>query len=556
LCIFVFVTGDEVYSFIPFFICIKRVNLRFITIIEYQMIKYFPLFALLLITNLLSAQTSSSTLSTELRWQQNKWKSETLTIPLNNPEPFIACSMLWEEAPTQPQIRFSNDGVQWTRWETLNMDTHLDQYDGHWVSELYFASKSAKFVQIQSDVDLGPVKANFFDPGRTPERATPENTTIETRDPSYCPCPQPDFEGRLDWCPDGSCPEDATPVNTTATHLIVHHSAGTNTSNDWAAVVRSIWNFHTGFNGWDDIGYNWLVDPNGVIYEGRGDGRLGAHFCGTNGGTMGVCVLGDFTNISPSQNAIAGLESLLAWKACDINVDPLGSAFHGSSGLTLNRISGHRDGCGTSCPGEMFYPQFPDLREGVVDYIGSSCAPIGVPQNLTATATSETAILLEWEDITDNETGFEVEVSDAFNGDYTLLTTVGVNVTSYEHTGLTPSTGYYYQVRAINDQDVSAYSNRAFAFTTIVNTDDLLDNASLEIFPNPAKEQLTIKWNQPVAGNIRFVLLNNIGQSVLETSSSGQLLQQQLSVEQYPNGIYWLKIESDTDLLSYKVVIQ
>jgi hypothetical protein len=67
---------------------------------------------------------------------------------------------------------------------------------------------------------------------------------------------------------------------------------------------------------------------------------------------------------------------------------------------------------------------------------------------------------------------------------------------------------------------------------------------------------LTIKWNQPVAGNIRFVLLNNIGQSVLETSSSGQLLQQQLSVEQYPNGIYWLKIESDTDLLSYKVVIQ
>jgi hypothetical protein len=127
-------------------------------------------------------------------------------------------------------------------------------------------------------------------------------------------------------------------------------------------------------NGWDDIGYNWLIDPNGVLYEGRGDGRLGAHFCGTNGGTAGVCILGDFTDITPTYSAIDKLTSLYSWKACDNGIDPLGAEFHPGSGKVVPNIAGHRDGtCSTSCPGDAFYPLLPQVRTAIQDRIENVC---------------------------------------------------------------------------------------------------------------------------------------------------------------------------------------
>ena len=84
--------------------------------------------------------------------------------------------------------------------------------------------------------------------------------------------------------------------------MVVHHSAGANEARDWAAVMRSIWVLHVAGNGWNDIGYNFLIDPNGVIYEGRagGDGVIGAHFSGVNTGTMGVSMVGTFSSQAPT----------------------------------------------------------------------------------------------------------------------------------------------------------------------------------------------------------------------------------------------------------------
>ncbi|MES2628418.1 MAG: hypothetical protein V4616_05565, partial [Bacteroidota bacterium] len=72
-----------------------------------------------------------------------------------------------------------------------------------------------------------------------------------------CNCTTPTFCDRSCWCPSGDCPEPASPTPTTATHIIVHHSAGFNTSTDFKAVVAYYWDFHVNTNGWDDIGYNW-----------------------------------------------------------------------------------------------------------------------------------------------------------------------------------------------------------------------------------------------------------------------------------------------------------
>src|SRR5688572_1549995 len=204
---------------------------------------------------------------------------------------------------------------------------------------------------------------------------------------------KPPVVTRTAWgCPDG---QDSgwTPQYTTVTHLIVHHSATTNVSSDWAAVVRSIWNYHTHTQGWIDIGYNYLIDPNGIVYEGRagGDNAIGAHFSCRNGNTMGVCMLGTFTSVSPTAAALNSLKQLLAWKAEQRGIDPLGSSYHPGTLQTMPNISGHRNGnpaypsnacTTTSCPGNNLYAQLPAIRSDVNQLIGS-----GVPTLATQPAT-------------------------------------------------------------------------------------------------------------------------------------------------------------------------
>ncbi len=294
--------------------------------------------------------------------------SGNLIIPITNPEPFLAYALVWRGEASPLQIRFSSDGSTWSDWQVVQEDGHTEQSADRHVSELYFTSKQHHFFQVlHANVDT---EIHFYSPDDTPEISV---QNVEPRS-NECACAQPTYQNRAAWCPNGNCPPNPAPSVTSVTHLIVHHSAGTNESSDWAAMVRSIWNFHVNVNGWSDVGYNWLIDPNGVVYEGRGDNILGAHFCGTNSGTMGVCVLGDFTNIEPTEAAKNSLVALLAWKSCDRNIDPLGSAFHAASSRNLQNISGHRDGCSTECPGNVLYPLLGSIRQGVVDFIANNCS--------------------------------------------------------------------------------------------------------------------------------------------------------------------------------------
>lgn len=295
--------------------------------------------------------------------------SEDIVIPIANPEPFLAYALVWEDDENVPQIRFSKDGSHWSDWQMISEDAHFEQTKGRKVSGLYLTDKSNHFFQVSNIKNN--VEVHFYSPDATPETSLQNPVQPRSED---CPCAQPAYQNRANWCPDNNCPPNASPSFTNVTHLIVHHSAGTNVANDWAAIVRAIWNLHVNVNGWADVGYNWLIDPNGVVYEGRGDDVLGAHFCGTNGGTMGVCLLGDFTNIEPATAAQNSLIELLAWKSCDRSIDPLGVSLHASSGRNLRHISGHRDGCSTACPGNMFYPLLDGIILGVANYIETVCS--------------------------------------------------------------------------------------------------------------------------------------------------------------------------------------
>lgn len=291
-------------------------------------------------------------------------------IPLTDISPFLAWSAVWAGDAPGLWVRFSADGREWSPWSFCEPDLHAAELPDRTVGQLRFEDSALRFFQVRSDEEVEEAVFHFFSPG--PELPAAQSTA-SGEFTAACPCPLPAFQKREDWCPDGSCPPAANPSFTTVTHLIVHHSATSNTASNWAAVVRSFWDFHVNTNGWADIGYNWLIDPNGVLYQGRGDNVLGAHFCGTNGQTMGVCVIGTYTTVTPTAAALDRLRELLAWKSCNVAADPLSMMLHASSGLNLFRISGHRDGCSTECPGNAFYPMLPAVRQTVANYIDVAC---------------------------------------------------------------------------------------------------------------------------------------------------------------------------------------
>jgi N-acetylmuramoyl-L-alanine amidase/Secretion system C-terminal sorting domain len=236
-----------------------------------------------------------------------------------------------------------------------------------WVGELLYLDKNLSKIHLKiskkdKKVVLKKATIRFFNPG---ESNTTGDINLKTRGGV---CPQPASRKRAEWGAALNLNENiysGSPSFTTVTHIIVHHSDGSNTSSDWDAVVRAILDFHVNTNGWADVAYNWLIAPTGKLYVGRGGGNnvLGAHYCAKNGNTMGICLLGNYTNVAPTDTALKTLEKIIAWKCTDSNIDPLATANHAVG--NLKTIEGHRSGCATDCPGNMTYALLDNIRTNV-----------------------------------------------------------------------------------------------------------------------------------------------------------------------------------------------
>lgn len=304
--------------------------------------------------------------------------AENTSTTFSNPNPesdFTGISAYSLSADAQLYLNYrTKEKEEWSAWKNIPPYTESET-PGRQAFEalpLFFSFDSIQF-QVEGG-NMASVTFRLFQPsGRLP---IPEQTSAVS-DSIACSCAQPLVCQRNCWCPDGSCPKDTTPTQTTPTHIIIHHSAGFSDYNDYQWVVSYYWDLHVNTNGWDDIGYNWLIDPNGIIYEGRGSGALGAHFSCMNSETTGICMIGNFMTSSPKDTAIRSLEALLAWEACDKQIDPDGYSAHISSQLFLANISSHRDGnnspaaiscaSGTVCPGDSLYMLLPQIRQNVSD---------------------------------------------------------------------------------------------------------------------------------------------------------------------------------------------
>ncbi|MDG4862773.1 FG-GAP-like repeat-containing protein [Streptomyces sp. T-3] len=243
------------------------------------------------------------------------------------------------------------------------------------------------------------------DPGTPTE--TPSDTATPTQTPTTDPAPtptkptappstvkRPPITGRASWGANESTVKDPVEYIDKVQAVFIHHTTGANNYScaESPALVRGIMAFHIDVKGWNDLGYNFLVDKCGQIFEGRAGGAdlpvKGAHTYGYNSYSTGIALLGDFEGftdpVDPAKNRPAGtptraaLESasrVAAWKLGQYGGDPKGKVtlqqiLTRPDGTTydgelksFNVISGHRDGFATECPGKNLYSKLQTIRD-------------------------------------------------------------------------------------------------------------------------------------------------------------------------------------------------
>jgi hypothetical protein len=194
------------------------------------------------------------------------------------------------------------------------------------------------------------------------------------------------------WGGDGVTPR-AAPGYGDVQVAFVHHTVSANDygPEDSAGIVLSMAKYHRDVNGWNDLGYNFVVDRYGQIFEGRAGGVdqavIGAQAQGYNSHSTGIANIGTFTAVGQTDAALDALSRLIAWKLPLHGAPVVGQVTLTSAGgednryrsgtpVVFQRISGHRDGDATACPGDALYAQLPALRQRTVAIAPAITAPV------------------------------------------------------------------------------------------------------------------------------------------------------------------------------------
>jgi len=280
-----------------------------------------------------------------------------------------------DAAGLEPQVRVRADGT-WSPWRHLEADPHEPTSgtadaaarrggtDALWVGEAdaVQVSFAARPVGGPAGMQLVLIDAGAAQPtGATATlQAVPGAPTVVSRE---------SWGARAQAC----APDVATELK----GAVVHHTAGADYTTQAQAMqqIRADQAFHIDEKGWCDIGYNFVVDKWGTIYEGRDNSLtrpvIGAHTPGANTGTVGVAMLGTFTSASPSTAAQQAVGQVIGWRLGAYGLDPLsettyvaaeGSRDPAGTVVTKPRVMGHRDMAATECPGNAGYPNLPAIR--------------------------------------------------------------------------------------------------------------------------------------------------------------------------------------------------
>jgi N-acetylmuramoyl-L-alanine amidase len=198
--------------------------------------------------------------------------------------------------------------------------------------------------------------------------------------------PKPTIVSRAGWgadLPTGGCPPRRPPEYGTVQAAVIHHTvnANTYTPEEAPSIVLGICRFHVYANGWNDIGYNALVDRYGTLYEGRAGGLkspvVGAQAQGFNAQTTSIASIGDYTSELPTPETQRSIIQFLAWKMAVNRAYPVTTAvqltsaggsesrYPAGSIVTVPRIIGHTTLGVTACPGGAMIPLIPQIQAAV-----------------------------------------------------------------------------------------------------------------------------------------------------------------------------------------------
>lgn len=180
--------------------------------------------------------------------------------------------------------------------------------------------------------------------------------------------PKPKIYSRAQWGADESI-RDKPSLSYYEIHAgFVHHTVNANnyTSAQVPGIIRGIYSYHVRTRGWSDIGYNFLVDRFGRIWEGRYGGVdrpvVGAHTQGYNQYSFAMSAIGNFDTAQPTSAMVTAYAQVFAWKLSLHGVRAASTSQRvGSS--TFQAINGHRDAGSTACPGRYLYAQIPAIRK-------------------------------------------------------------------------------------------------------------------------------------------------------------------------------------------------
>jgi hypothetical protein len=198
--------------------------------------------------------------------------------------------------------------------------------------------------------------------------------------------PRPRFVTREEWGAnraEGGCPPRTAPAYGSVKAGVIHHTV---TANEYSleeanGIVLGICRYHRNANGWNDIGYQALVDRFGRVYKGRAGGMkkpvVGAQAQGFNSQTTGVSSIGEHDSAAPTAKASAAIVRYLAWKLNRHGVNPVtkktklvsaggeATPYPAGTVVTPYRVIGHRRLNSTACPGALLYAQVASLRNRI-----------------------------------------------------------------------------------------------------------------------------------------------------------------------------------------------
>lgn len=348
--------------------------------------------------------------------------------------PFMAVGLRLDgQAPPESSLdlalRSSRDGVIWSPWLHLSegdgdapeaapdgaLWTHLLIARGRFLQSRVILTGPRDRVSSQAAGVLSSLELHYINSDRGPGAPLSPSAGGEAALGALSVAPdagggQPESSAELNasalavipragWGADESKRRNASgaeiwpPSYTVPRAQLVHHTVTTNDPADPAAVVRAIYQYHAVSQGWGDIGYNFLVDHRGNVYEGRYGGEQGGkivqggHALQYNPNTIGVALLGTFTAADrrPPEAMERAAVELLASKGQRYGIRP-DAPVNLVNARFAHSVMGHRDALPghTQCPGDGLYGRLEAMRTAVRVRMAELAGQPGAPPPPTA----------------------------------------------------------------------------------------------------------------------------------------------------------------------------